>query len=296
MILVNLKDIKKSLNLTQSFGLDFTQVEMIDDSAAQLFALENQQLRRVNTNDQSISRVLLNNVVSFANSKSNVVYVMMQTVADKAEKVKTIGVYRDGEKGGTTLTTVSNDKAVAVALTRYYDEDYVAYAVENELNVYYGALPNYRDDQNTDFSGLKILIDKAKLKTVPSGFRLSPEGEYIVASHGQQFMVVDLEMGELAEYEAMTSTLSWLDGAMMTAVVDDSLWVWDFDYTNRRELVHYVVETQIEAEPMEIEPITTLSQTKLANYPAVIAENNRWIYYLAETKSGLTLMRERVRD
>lgn len=296
-ILIDLKDTKKSLNLTQTFGLDFTQVEMIDDSATQLFALENQQLRRINTGDQSISRVLLNNVVSFANSKSNVIYVMVQTVEDKTEKVKTIGVYRDGEKGGTTLATVANDKAVAVALTRYYDEDYVAYAVENELNVYYGALPNYRDDaQNTDFSGLKTLIDKQKLKTAPSSFALSLEGEYIVASRGQQFTVVDLEMGELIEYEAMTSTLSWLDEAMMTAVVDDSLWVWDFDYINQRKLVQYIDEAQIEEKTTDIEPITTISKTKLANYSAVIAENNRWLYYLTETKSGLVLMRERIRD
>ena len=258
-ILIDLKDTKKSLNLTQ-------------------------QLSRINTVDQSISRVLLNNVVSFANSKSNVIYVMVQTVEDKTEKVKTIGVYRDGEKGGTTLTTVANDKAVAVALTRYYDEDYVAYAVENELNVYYGALPNYRDDaQNTDFSGLKTLIDKQKLKTAPSSFALSPEGEYIVASRGQQFTVVDLEMGELIEYEAMTSTLSWLDEAMMTAVVDDSLWVWDFDYINQRKLVQYIDEAQIEEKTTDIEPITTISKTKLANYSAVIAENNRWLFYLTET-------------
>ncbi len=297
-ILIDLIDVKKSLNLTRTFGLDFTQVEMIDDGAAQLFALENQHLRRINTGDQSISRVLLDNIVDFKNSKTNVIYVMEQSVDNKTEKKKGIGAYRDGEKGGTVLAEVADDKRVSVALTHYYDEDYLVYAVENELNVYYGAIPNYRDDaRNTDFSSLKILIDKTKLKTTPSGFQLSPDGEYIVASHDRQFMVIDLEMGELFEYEAMTSNLAWLDEAMMTAVVDDSLWVWDFDYTNQREMVRYIQETQSEAEnDAEINPVTTISQRKIVDAQAVIAENDRWLYYLTENKSGLTLERERIRD
>ena len=61
---------------------------------------------------------------------------------------------------------------------------------------------------------------------------------------------------------------------MMTAVVDDSLWVWDFDYINQRKLVQYIDEAQIEEKTTDIEPITTISKTKLANYSAVIAENN----------------------
>ena len=295
-ILIRLNDLSRSLNLTRTFGLDFTQVEMIDDSAAQLFALENQQLRRINTSDQSISRVLLNRVMSFANSKTNVVYIALQTAGDQTA-TKAIGVYRDGEKGGTILLTVPENQVVAVAITRYYDDDYLAYAVEDELNVQYGVLPSYRENaQDTDFSGLSTLIDNVKLKATPvGGFRLSPDGGYIVAAQGQRFTVMDLEMGELIEYETMTPTLAWLNEAMMTAVVDDSLWVWDFDYTNRREMVRYVVEnSQSENGPAEMASITSISQDKLANYPAVIANNGRWMYYLVETKTGLALMREKV--
>lgn len=295
-ILVGLKDPKQSLNLTKTFGLEFTQIEMIDDGAAQLFALENHQLRRINTGDQSISRVLLGDIETFANNKTNVIYVTKVTPKAGEATMKQIGVYRDGERGGTMLMKdVPDDKTVTVALTRYYDEDYVAYAIGNELNVYYGALPNYREDaQDTDFSGLKVLVDKAKLKTAPTRFSLSPEGEYIVATHDQQFMVVDLEMGELSEYEAMASSLAWLDESMMTAVVDDSLWVWDFDDTNRRELVRFVPDTETTTDGASA--VTTKSNAHLASYPAVIADNNRWLYYLVNTNSGLTLMRERIRD
>ncbi len=47
-LLVNLRDIASSLNLTKTFGMSFEQIEMIDNSANQLFVLENHQLRRIN--------------------------------------------------------------------------------------------------------------------------------------------------------------------------------------------------------------------------------------------------------
>ena len=73
-ILVNLRDIKQSLNLTRTFGMNFTQVAMIDDAASQLYALENQHLRKINIGSQAVSRVLLSDVREFANENANVIY------------------------------------------------------------------------------------------------------------------------------------------------------------------------------------------------------------------------------
>lgn len=293
-ILINLKDAKQSLNLTRAFGLEFVQVEIIDDAAGQLFALENHQLRKINTSDQSISRVLLNNIESFANNKTNVVYVMQNTVKAGEQPTKVIGVYRDGERGGTVLMTVANDVTTHVALTRYYDEDYIIYTVGNEMNVLYGAVPTYRENvQETDFSGLKVLLNKTRLAAVPKQAALSPEGEYLVAQDGRQFMVVDFEMGELIEYEADEANYNWTSEGMMAVVTDGALKVWDFDYTNQRVLVKYVSEGDMEAE---LDPVTTKSNVVLTQYPTVISDNNRYIYYVVQTKTGLALMRERIRD
>lgn len=293
-ILINLKDTKQSLNLTRAFGLEFAQVEMIDDAAGQLFALENHQLRKINTSDQSISRVLLNNIELFANNKTNVVYVMRNTVQDGERPTKTIGVYRDGERGGTTLSTVASDAAVHVALTRYYDEDYIIYTIGSEMNVLYGAVPIYRENvHETDFSGLKVLLNKTRLAAVPKRLALSPEGEYLVARDGRKFMVFDFEMGELVEYEADEASYNWADKSMVAAVTGNELKVWDFDYTNQRTLVKYVSEDDTDDE---LGSVTTRSNVALAQYPVVISDNNRYIYYVAQTKTGLTLVRERIRD
>lgn len=294
-ILVNLRNLPASLNLTRTFGLEFTKVEMIDDSASQLFALENGQLRRISTANQAMSRVLLSNVEDFANAKANVIYVQ-KTKTDKNEE-KIIGVYRDDEKSGTKIASTDIDKSVKIALTRYYDEDYLAYAIENKLSIYYGSLPFYREKaEETDFSGLKNLLVETELKVVPERITLSPEGEYFVLQKEKQVAVVDLEMSELTEYEMPTAEFAWLDDSMMATVSGQTLQAWDFDNQNRRELVRYIAEAKDEENEPELLEVTTRSSAALMSEAAMIADNNKWLYYLVQAHNGAVLMRERIQD
>lgn len=289
-ILVNLRDVNQSLNLTKTFGLEFAQIEMIDDAASQLYALENHHIRKVNTTEQAISRVLLDGVQKFANEGTNIIYVQLNKTDDGQKQV--IGVYRDGDKDGTRLATAEVDQKVQVALTKYYDAEYIAFSVNDKMSVYYGSLPVYNSNsQETDFSGLKSLLKEAELTVVPETLSVSPEYQYVVARNDKKFMVVDFEMEELVEYEAPSADLRWLDNSIMNVVANGSLEVWDFDNTNRRVLVKTASAAEEEAAG-----VTTLSQLPVANYPAVIAYNNKWLYYVVQNNGSLNLAREKIRD
>lgn len=293
-ILVNLRDTKRSLNLTKTFGLEFTQIEMVDNSATTLYALEKQHLRRINVGDQAISRVLLENVVQFANYRANLVYLMQIPAQGDRVAQRVIGCYRDGEDGGVTLHEVPEGAKVNIALSRYYDEDYLAYIVDNNLAVYYGALPNYREDATQiDTSTLKTLIGSNKLDFIADNMSLSPEGEFFLATSGSKYLVVDFEMGDTTTYEAQSATsVSWLDDSMLVNIENGVMQVWDFDYTNRRELVRYVpADTKV-----ELASVTTKSAAPLAQYPAIIASNEDYLYYVVSANTGLVLMRERIRN
>lgn len=291
-ILVNLRDVARSLNVTKTFGLNFDQIEMIDDAASQLYALENHHLRKITTGDQAISRVLLDNVQSFANEGINVAFVMLRD--DNAKKQQAVGVYRDGDKAGTIFTIAEATDKVHVALAKYYDMTYLAFSVNDKMSVYYGTLPAYNENASeTDFSGLKSLLQDAKLVVTPDKISVSPQQYYVVAQKDKHFMVVDFEMEELTEYDAESANLFWLDDSMMNAVVGDELKVWDFDHTNQRVLVK---DEKLVDDTSEVARVTTLSKNALANYPAVISDNNRWLYYVVYTNNGLSLQREKIRD
>ena len=293
-ILINLRDTKRSLNLTKTFGLELTQIEMIDDSATTLFALEKQHLRRINVSDQAISRVLLENVLQFANYRSNLIYIMEVPSQGEQAARRVLGSYREGEAGGVTLREIPEGAKATIALSRYYDEDYIAYTIDNNLAVYYGALPNFRKDTpQIDFSILNTLISSNKLQFAPDSLSLSPEGEFFVATSGNKYLVVDLEMGDSTEYETIAqANATWLDDSMLTVIDQDTLKAWDFDYTNQRELVKYIPA----GAKAELSAVTSKSSAPLAKYPAVIAENNKYLYYVVSTESGLNLIREQIRD
>lgn len=275
-VLVNLRDVAKSLDLTQNFGLKFDQVAMIDAAANQLYALENQQLRKINATDGSMSRVLLSKIASFMNYESNVIYLSLvyeNRDKDNAKK-QDVGVYRDGDANGTVIASVAGDKSVKIALAQYYNEDYICYTEDSKLNILYGKLPSYRAE-GTNLDDLKELVAGRELVAVPESLGISPDSDYLVAKNGHEFMVTDFEIGDVYEYEAETTTLNWLDDDMMYMVKDGEIVVWDFDYRNLRNL----------------------GGKKVVDGTVTINENGRYIYYLVKNQKGtLDLMRERIRN
>lgn len=278
-VLINLRNVTASLNLTKTFGLNFDQVEMIDSSASQLYALAGHRLYRVNVAGEVLSRILVDNVESFVNRGANVVFL---TIAETQKDERIIGSYRDDEKASTVLTTVPNDETVKIALSRYYDEDYIAYTVGNKLTIYYGTLPSYNENREKPaVEDLKKLVEGRELAEVPVNFSASRDGEYIVARAGQKFMVTDLDMGDLWTYEAVASGLNWFDASMMYSVKDNEIIVWDFDGTNLRNLAESAKTAKDEA-------------VRVAEFPVLLTANNRWLYYLVESENTYVLTRERV--
>ncbi len=283
-VLVNLGDVSKSLDLTETFGLNFERVEIIDAAANRLYVLENQHLRQIDAGNKSLSKVILNNVADFSNSGSSVVYLKATKEKEGDATMYEIGSYRDGEEGSVPIKTVEDDAAIKVALARFYDEDYICYTVDQKLTVFYGMLPSYKEksdsDPEIDLSGLETLIADYDLPYLPKNLGASPDGEYLVASAGERLMVTDLATAEIANYDAISTNWKWFDASMMYALRDGAIIVWDFDGQNQRDL---------SASRTEEKNLETL------NYPVLVTANNRWLYYLTKNEGGvLQLTRERI--
>lgn len=297
-MLVNLRNVADSLNLTRTFGMNFDQVEMIDDSASQLYVLENHQLRRIDTSGEAISRILLNNVEEFKNVETNVIFVSQSnksTSLDHEVKGREIGVYRNDEKFGTVLTTVEQDDVkVRVALAKYYGEDYMIYMVDNQMTILYGVLPSY-NERGADLSELKTLVDERELTEIPESLETSSEGQYVVARRKRQWMVTDLDMGELYEYEAPVAGLHWLDSSMMYATANERVVVWDFDGTNMRTLVGEADKKDVDLANGEIS-LSDKKTSVVEPYVALVTTNGRWLYYVTKSAEGLQLTREKIRE
>lgn len=299
-LLINLKNPDSSLNLTRTFGFNFDQVELINDTTNQLFVLENHHLRRIDIPSRQISGVLLDEIETFSSQGSNLLYLTLPQPTD-AGSIRELGAYRDGESHDTILTSASSDAHFTIALARYYDNDYLAYTIDDRLFVYQGSLPSYNESAADPLSSLEPLIDAATLTEIPATLTASPDNGYIIAQRDQALTVVDLEIGDLYAYDAPESQVYWLDAGMFYSVTDQELTVWDYDGSNSRILVATATDnetsnaTQSESNP-DLPAVTTLSDSPLVARPIVITSNNKWLYYLTRHDDTYVLTREQIWD
>lgn len=299
-LLINLKKPSTSLNLTDTFGYDFEQIVMSGGGASHLYTLENHQIRRIDTDNKSISRILIDNVERFATYNNNIIYVTAPKPAPAASPeqdtkatsstIREVGLYKNGDEGTTIINTLPGTSKVFVALSHYYDNHYFAIISDNTLQITYGDFPTY-DKNRTDALNFETLVEATDIKLLPSSFSVSPDGEYLVARAGQEYRVIDLDMGDIYSYNPKTSSLNWLDSSMMFALQDGQLAVWDFDYTNYRVLV---TNESPDPESADSISVTTHSDLPLTAYPALISGNNRWLYYVVQNDGHLTMRRERI--
>ena len=249
-IVINLAKPEDSINLTREFGLDFSKISAVSDSAERLVVLENGNLRMISTGTKEISRVLVANIADFANVGSEVLFI---TKAAEDSTTRTIGYYVEGDKAPLILETVGGD-GVRLAISKYLDKRYLTVAVGPEITI-------YRADELQETMRIEDLevVGKAVLAAAPEWVEVANRGRFIAAINGKKIFMFDVEQLAISNYELEGDFEGWLDGFMVTNVVDGKLVARDFDGSNRREL-----------------------GDGKAGFEAMVTSNNRYLYYAVE--------------
>ncbi len=259
-ILINVRNPDASLNLTETFGMEFTDVKMANDSAERLLVLENGNLRKISVPSKEISSVLVSGVEEFGNLEMSVVYV---TIPNEAGE-KTIGLYREGEKNVVILTTISGSDVAKATVSEYLGEKYIGLSINDVLYVYSGDYPM----MDKSLSEMKE-VAKQDLTEIPDELYAHDKGRFIVAKKDKKIVVFNAELGEMSGVAIESSRMNWMDPFLIANVTDGKLVERDFDGANRRVLAD-----------------------ASSGYDSVISANNKWLYYVAE--HGTKLKRERL--
>ena len=255
-ILIDVKDVEKSVNLSEKFGMEFSSVKIANDSASELYVLEKNNLRSIDIDGDKISGILIENVESFFNMKSNLVYV---TIPNEKHEFET-GFYSKSDKERIVLSQSAFDEEkpkIAMTIGEYYGEYYVLEFVNDQVGIYSGGkLPS---SNNKD--ALKpVLVEE--IGFVPELVDVMGNGGLFVAENGLERAIFDVETMKLKKYSS-ESEATWLDEFMLYENKDGQLVVTDFDGENKVEI----------ADGMKIG-----SKVK-------ISKNNKWIYFVdAENK------------
>ena len=250
--IIDLEDAKRSINLSKRYGATFTDIRISNESASKLWILEKNNIRIIDTSSHTISGVLVSDVEQFTNNKDVIGYVGTDSSDHNYRKIM---VFKEGEKGSSTILNLKKENpAITLAMGSYWNESWIAYSVNNHINVSAGTYPSY-DKQSKN--GLKEIV-KRDLEYQPSLASTSKLERVAVFAGASNLTSIDIETRDYydAATDAEISDLNWLDNYLIWENNNNKIVVRDFDGDNRREILE--VNNQ---------------------YPVNITEDNHWLYY-----------------
>lgn len=270
--LLDLEHSENSINLSNKLNLDFSDVQIADGSASRLWALADGKLYSIDINKYSVSDPLAENVIIFARNKGNVAFISTGKDENTGKTKRYLMTYKEGEKGATHIRTLSGKKdlAINIAMGTHWNEEWIAFQVGSSIYVLSGRYPSYGKDETDK---LKVKLEKT-LDYTPIALSVNQKQRIIIFAGETNYNYYDIETTD-AESVALSNPIinvNWLDDYLLWHNVDNKVIIRDFDGGNRR----------------------TVAKKASSSLPAVISENNRWLYYFSDKDEKATLKRYKI--
>ncbi len=221
-LLLNLNDVKKSINLSETFGVGFSEINSLNNSADNLFALRNHNLQRIDINNKSISAILAEGVEKYYRFGEDIVF------AAKNDDGAYIGLLKPNNDQVEKVHNIESAQA-NVLMSRFYDNKYLTVVDNHKVLVFKG--------DNLDEA--EYVFD---ISFEPTTIKAGRDGDFVVMANGNSVATLDMEAEKLLEWQIEVPNFHWLDDNMLYIILDGQLVVYDFDGFNRRVLVNGVRE------------------------------------------------------
>ena len=262
---------KITKNITKIFDLAIISIDFSGTSGNIFYALDTNEVRKLDLSAGTMSRPLASGVVSFDVYNSDIFTFIGVLNADTHQQ--NVGFYRDGDESAYILKTITNtdNSIINIAAARYFNEDYVAISVGSNLELLKGSYPN---SSTGDISSLKLLTTENADFNIDN-LSFSPSGQYVLMQSGANFVSYDLEYQTLAvsavEGDGSTPYFKWLNSSHLLTDRDGNLSIREFDGANS-----HVINKVVPGQAM------------------VLSDNGRYIYSVITVATGYQLQRVRL--
>ena len=244
-VLLDIKNVSKSINLTKEFSNDFDQVKILDNSSSNLLAIYEGGLRKIDVASRQISAVMAEDVVNFDHFENEVVFLARSDEEDKKNGEYYIGYFKVGDEEITKLE--STDNLSKVVISKFYDEKYITVLTNDKVSLY----------KQNDYS----LVNEYELSFAPERMKVGHNGEFITMYSNSQIATLDMEASLVREWNIDGKEFGWIDNDAIYSIAEGELIVYDYDGYNRR----------------------VLAKNVSSHYPASVTAN-KWLYYFSDEK------------
>ena len=263
--LVDLEHSENSVNLSQKFNMSFDSILIASDSADKLWAVENGNLRLIDARNYTISSAIASNITKFAHNHGIVAFVNSAKNGEETEY--SLNIFRDGEEGYSTvkkLDTVTPETTIHLAIGTYWNEDWLAFSIDQDLTILSGRYPNYKKDSSKP---LEQRLDR-NLGYTPHSISVNSSQRVVVLAGDKSLVSFDIETKDYydtnVDENVTISGINWLEDNILWHNTNNAIVIRDFDGDNRRTIV----------------------PNNSTSLPATISENGKWLYYFEpSTKS-----------
>ena len=263
---------KNSINLTEKYGFNFDIVLAANSSASKLWALENGNLRLIDTSNSTAAAPIAKNVIKIAHNHDTVSFIAPNEDVEQTSDDTTIyslNTYREGEDSHVHITDLDdfdkNTATIKLAMGGYWNEDWLAYSINKHFTVLSGKYPSYSKSEKKN--SLKKTYEQ-ELNEEPELASFNPPQRVIVLAGNNSITSYDIETKTSYNYNISTplTSINWLDDYLLWRNSDNEIIIRDFDGNNRRKVA---------------------SSTDNP-FPVIISENNRYLYYFDAIKEETT--------
>lgn len=265
-LLLNRSSPDQSIDINTTYAISPSRVEFAGGGHSLLFVQVGAIVRRINLDEQTLSRPLASNVADFTTYNDKTIAYATKTDAKSEMSVGYAAV--DIPEPQTIATYPANKKPLFAALSQYFGQTYAAIIHDNEVTILTGVLPT-PDRKGT--------LKKFSSHAVPAGVsNLEVRGgdRFVVATLPNGYATYDLELQKYDETEWKYATktprvsLQWLDNFMLWSDYGGMLRFYEFDGANQQDIIS-VAE----------------------GFTASLSPNDKYVYGIAKTENGFALQR-----
>lgn len=258
---------QQSININTSFGVAPQQLVFAGDGNRLLFAQTDDTVRRMNLDDQTLSRPLATKVANFAvYDEKSLIYT-----SSAIDGKRTVGYATTDIAQPVVMSSYpADDKPLFASMESYFNKRYVSVLYGERLAITSGNLPTLTDKGNLKLYALVSVPANAQELTMSRNGRFS----FIRTTDG--FATYDLELQKYNKtiwaYQPQNQRpLQWLDDYVLWSDNGGYARIYDFDGANQQ----------------------TLMQVAEGN-AFTLSSNDKYIYGITQSDKGLSLTRAKM--
>lgn len=238
-IWANLQDPSQSVNLTTMFALPLDDISLSSGDGRQMYAVVNHAVRRLNLDEQTISRPLVENVAKYRLYGDGYILFTRLPVAGKQD----IGYTRSNFTLPRTLMTTSaqDGQANLLDIGKYYDTYYALVSRGNEATLYkMNMLPLQVSDKLVLQPIQKFILDHPIVDV-----NITDNGQLATVQDGASFATYNLEDRGYAktkieqDAKQVPQKLKYLSTYMFWGSNNGVLRSYEFDGANQHDITPF---------------------------------------------------------